>query len=127
MELFLFCKWTKKINNSNILFFTNNITKSANRTINKNKCVENRNIDIYAYDKNKPEPSSSDFRTTNYLKGSEGREEVLINENKNNNKNSQDGKKNKKHKIIIENILFKNLYKEKIKFYEDIFIKFEDY
>ena len=61
------------------------------------------------------------------MKGSEGREEVLINENKNNNKNSQDGKKKKKHKIIIENVLFKNLYKEKIKFYEDIFIKFEDY
>ena len=61
------------------------------------------------------------------MKGSEDSEEVLINKNNNNNKNAQDEKKNNKHKIIIEKILFKNLYKEKRKFYEDIFIKLEDY
>ena len=37
MEPFIFCRWTKKINNNNILFFTNNNTKSIYRTINKNK------------------------------------------------------------------------------------------
>ena len=36
-ELFIFCKWTNKINNNNIVFFTNNNTKSTNRTINKKK------------------------------------------------------------------------------------------
>ena len=42
-ELFIFCKWTNKINNNNIVFFTNNNTKSTNRTINKKKMIRKRN------------------------------------------------------------------------------------